>query len=355
MKNKNSNNAYDFLNDVDFDLNEYEREDLSEFEKSKIKNNLKNTLKNNKVKNRKKHRIAIAAIISVVSIGGILLSISDADTFNFLDNLAYSISETFSNKEYNTYSNVINRSVSSNGISMKLDDFIAYENRIDTTFLVSGKPGFSYSPNDIEFIINGHVIKPSGSSGNSFSKDGVEYVYMSYTLDKSIDKLLSNKSKIHIKIRSFDEMNDSSSKSKDEYVEISGKWDFRFTENRKMLDSSNVLKENINLSSDKFKAKISTVFIRPTGNIEMIVSDKNISSDYLISVEGVNPSGDKIMLYEYSADKNYSNSIQSGENKVKLNRNNIDDFKFSLYVSKEGRFGNEQNNRIHIGKSFYIK
>lgn len=137
--------VYDFLNDMDMDLNRYEKEELSEFEKRKYKKDISEILKktneklNNKSNSWRKRIVAIAA--SIIFLFGFSQTKVGKNTYvvasELFANIKYGIKEGLGFvDDIDKYSSRIDLVSESEGVKLKLNDVIVDRDKIYFSLLV---------------------------------------------------------------------------------------------------------------------------------------------------------------------------------------------------------------------------
>lgn len=230
---KDSKAIYELLNKVAFNIEDYEKEDLSDIEKQKLKKSFR---KNTKKKFNVKRFGAIAAAI-VLSVG--VLSRTNfgkkafAATQSKISEISYSIGKALNiEKNIEPYANVVNQVVENNGIGVKLSDVIIDKDElIFSTIVETNKPVDEFRFN-YDIFINGKKLINYGRTGSSGAIDDTNTLfYETYCCDvKGID----TKENVDIKIVLRD-FNYSILNAEEEYGNIRGSWKFEFTANGKEL------------------------------------------------------------------------------------------------------------------------
>ena len=122
---KNSKNIYDLLNEMDFDIEDYKKEELNDIEKKKIK---KDFNKNRKKKYYFKKIVAIAAAL-LLTVGVLSQTGLGKDVYaraeSKISEISYSIGRALgTERDITSYSDIINQTVEDNGVEIKLLEFI---------------------------------------------------------------------------------------------------------------------------------------------------------------------------------------------------------------------------------------
>lgn len=238
-------NIYELMNDIEFDFDEYIREDFSEIEKKKLKKNFKKSI--NKSRSGMNKKAVCIAMIALMLAGS--MCFEDTRTYAFEKiTLFYKDVANFLGikKDLQDYSTVVNSSVADNGITLQLNEVILNNNELIVSTNI--KSDTILEPADMWAVspsieINGVDVSGVGSTGSSENLD--EYTtqsILSYDL-KSIDNLdLSGN--VEIKINHSSVMLGLS--------DYKGEWNFAFTANGDALKSDThiqKLDKTINLNN----------------------------------------------------------------------------------------------------------
>jgi len=124
MKEKD---IYQLLNELDFDENEVEVMEISEFDKAKVKKEVKMSLRKKGKRNSWKMKVAAAAVIGGLSVSALGIAFPAyagnvpviGDIFRFLDNGRTGIYDN-----YQEYSSTVNMTKESNGVKITINDAI---------------------------------------------------------------------------------------------------------------------------------------------------------------------------------------------------------------------------------------
>ena len=231
-----------------------------------------------------------------------------------------------------------------------------YDDRIQLTFLAKGDDKMTYSPDDLVFNIGGTYLRPNGSMGHSFQKDGIEYNCMTYTFDKDIKDYLGNKKNVAVYVRS---LMASSEKDAQQNSNISGDWAFKFTVNNDFVKDSLHINPGINIKSKGIEVNVKDIIIRPTGMVEAKLKINNSNKkDYSYLIEAKNDKGELLELGLSYSDRKEATLIQDELSKLRVDGETIKNFTFKLYASelpeKSGHY-DQNENKFQIGDDFVIK
>ncbi len=294
---KESKNIYEFLNEIDFNIDDYEKEELSDIEKKNLKKTFRKTTKK-KFNVKKISAIAAAltltiGVLSQTSFGKNVYAAAESKVLE----ISYSIGKALGIKRnIEPYANVVNQVVEDNGIEVKLTDVIVDKDElIFSTIINTNKPvdGCDF---DYDIFINGKKLKNYGASGSSGAIDGSNILYCeTYCVDvKGID----TKENVDIKIVLSDldyYLYNSEGTAIEEKGKISGKWEFEFTANGSELTANTYtlpLEYSFNIDNIKYileEFRYNPVNQKIYGRIE-----GNKSSDYDIKLEGQDDLGNSV-------------------------------------------------------------
>jgi len=329
----NKNKGYDFLNDGNFDISSYDRQDLNEFEKAKLKRDIHKSIKKDTRLAGFNKKIVAAGLVMMTLVGLYQVPSVRAYTRDIIDNVRYSIADAMDNEAYKPYSNIVHKAIEDKGIGLQLEDALMYDDRIQLTFLAKGDGKTMYSPDDLVFNIGGTYLKPKGSMGHSFQKDGIEYNCMTYTFDKDIKDYLGNNKNVAVYVRSL--MGFSEEDANKQNSIISGDWAFKFTVNNDFVKDSLHINPGINIKSKGIEVNVKDIIIRPTGVVEAKLKINNSNKkNYSYLIEAKNDKGELLELESSYSDRKETTLIQSELSKLRVDRDALKNFTFKLYASE---------------------
>lgn len=235
-------NIYDELNNIDINLDEYEREDFNDIEKQIIKRNFKQSIKKNI--NYKKY-IAVASV-GIVSLGVLYNTSIGAFAYEQITEVAYNIKQALGIKtDLTKYSDNVNQSVTKNGLTVRVKDVLLDGNEL-LVYLEHEYDKELKANEDIEliserFYVNGEKVN-KGVSGYSTikTKNKTEFV-AGYKLpdDISMDEDINIKIKINDAYKWLDNEHDK-------FKRIWGPWTFKFK-----VNGSNLVKDTKEIKINK--------------------------------------------------------------------------------------------------------
>lgn len=224
---------FDMLNDSDINLDDYEREELNDIEKMKMKKFAKKSCK----KKGKSNFVKVAGVCAVLG-GGLLITPFGQNVLASVDLPTYELEYLLRrDKEFVDYKTVVKQSVSDNGVTIKLNEVILDEElfRVSSTIKIENEEKeYSFASGDGIVYINGKKV--SGGGGGSLEEIEKNTFISMYDHHVNLYKIdLSKPLDVKIKIRDVYIHEDKDSevqeneKVNSERESIKGNWDFEFT------------------------------------------------------------------------------------------------------------------------------
>lgn len=161
-------NIYEILNEVDVDMNNYNKEEFNDIEKRKIYNNFKKSIK----KKRSYKKIASLAATAVVSISLLGTSLG-TNVYAGIHSFFYDISNMLNiEKNLDDYKTVVNKSVTKNGLTLQLNEVILDNDELIVSSTTTYDKGFEESGViwGCNIYINGKRVN-NGSGGSAAKID----------------------------------------------------------------------------------------------------------------------------------------------------------------------------------------
>lgn len=220
-------NIYDMLNDIDIDLDEYEKEDFNDIEKQRIKKKFRKSINRKNNNNKKYVAVASAAVITVG-----LLSNSNIRTYAYekLVDIGNNITSALGiETNLDEYIENINQSVTRNGLTVSIKEVVLDGNEllifIEHEYDKELKKGESIDLISENLYINGEKVN-KGVSGYYTKRSGSKSEFvLGYELDKA-----EYKGDIDVKLRIMDAYKWEDEESED-FKRIIGPWTFKFKVN----------------------------------------------------------------------------------------------------------------------------
>lgn len=242
---------YKLFNEIKFEeieLNNIE-EEVDIIQKDRIKKSLNNKIKGENRSNKLKY-ISIAAITLVFSIGVVTASPTFAKNIPVLNSIIQTLNNKYGNEgDYAKYSEIINKSVSNNGITITINEVIADDSKLIIGYTLKSDKKIK----DLEVFGLGRFLKINGktfSSGGSSSGDYIDdYTYIG---SEEIHTSISKDKKFNVDLNIT------------EVSDIKGKWDFAFSASKEeIFRESTVFKPNQKLDLPDSNATIDKVVFSP--------------------------------------------------------------------------------------------
>ncbi|WP_252250715.1 DUF4179 domain-containing protein [Clostridium sp. ZBS13] len=289
------NDIYDMLNEVNINIDDYEKEDFNDLEKKKIKYNLKKSI--SKKKPLKRGMIAAVAIVAL-TIGMLGSDIG----VSALSKVSYIINNDIASflgieRNLDEYKTVINKSITDKGITVQLNEVILDGDEMTVSCNISSDQKLEEDESsvpDCNIYINGKKMS-TGAGGGAEKID--EYTSQSViTYDLKEDDLSGD---LNIKIVCSNVMLAHRMQK--------GKWDFEFKTNG---DQLRIDTKEIPLNN-KFTLENGQEYIleKYTDNslgqkIYASINTPKTKSTYAVDLKGSDDLGNKVEFYLSHGDKN---------------------------------------------------
>ncbi len=300
---KDSKNIYGLLNQVDFNIEEYEKEELSDIEKHRLKVNFRK--RNKKKFDFKKVSAIVAALVLTIGIFGQTNFGRNvyAAAQSKVTEISYSIGKSLGiERNIEPYANVVDQVVEDKGVEIKLTDVIIDKNElIFSTIANTNQPmnGFRF---DYDIFINGKRLKSYAASGSSGAIDDSNTLFFTtYTIDiKEIDTDENVDIKVVLKDISYyyignRELNEG---EEIETEQIKGKWKFEFTANGKeLMKKTYALPVEYSFNIDNTKYVLEEFRYNPV-NQKIFGKVENKSNGFhAIDLRGYDNLGNEVVFY----------------------------------------------------------
>ncbi len=290
---KDSKNIYEFLNHMEVNIDDYEREELCDMEKQKLRNNFRKNI-GKKFNFKKMGTIAAAltltiGVFSQTSFGKDVYAAAESK----ISKISYSIGKALGiEKDIEPYANVINQTVEDNGVEVKLTDVIIDKDELIFSTIINTNRHVDGFRLDYDIFINGKRLTNYGGTGTRGAIDNSETIfYDTYSFNvKGID----TKENIDIKI-TLSDLNYYIGNSEDE---IKGKWEFEFTANGKeLMANTYVLPIDYSFSIDNQSYSLEEFRLNPV-NQKILGKVKGKSKDsYQIELRGHDNLGNEVVFF----------------------------------------------------------
>lgn len=289
----------ELLNDTKIDLDEYKEETLNDIEKATLKNNLKKSIRKNKTNKYRKAIIASAVIVSIILSTNLKVI---ADKLEKL--ISRNPTESFQNynkTKLDEYKNIIDKSVTDNGVTITINEFIFDYDNIIVTYTLEGEKIDTQDINILpKILIDGKEVKRRGMSG---TYSGENKNLRQFILEPRDPISKSGEFDVKILIGGKDDF------PQDKIIE-EGKWEFSFKANNLAINKFTKkfdLNKNINLNkygSICMKRVIKT----PVSTIVELSSENLLEENKNVSVGCILEDSDGNILEKISEHKRYDYS-----------------------------------------------
>lgn len=154
---------YEILNDIDIDEKEFEEDNVTEADKSRVKLNLRKAIAKKKLSGKRKAAVA-ASIVFLIGFSIIAVKPALAKGIQIINNL-FNKSLVSVNEQYKDYIDVIGKTKSDKGIDVTLESVIADDNGLFLNFIVKNnnekiKDNFPFIPMWLK--VNGERLSTGG-------------------------------------------------------------------------------------------------------------------------------------------------------------------------------------------------
>lgn len=359
---KDSKSIYELLNQVDSNIEDYEKEKLSDIEKQKLKANFR---KRNKKKFNFKKVTAIAAALALATaitvnqtnLGGNVYAATQSKILE----ISYSIGKALGiERNIKPYANIVDQVVENKGVEIKLTDVIIDKDElIFCTIANTNQPmdGFHF---DYDIFINGKRLRNYGASGSAGAIDDSNTLFFAtYAVDiKEIDTDENVDIKIVLKDISYHYIGDRIEELKEgeeiERKEIKGKWEFEFTANgNELTEHTYSLPINYSFNIDNTNYTLEEFRYNPV-NQKIFGEVENRSEDfYVIDFKGQDNLGNEVVFGLSRMDG--TNLIFKYQNIHGNLSDEITSITLAPYAAKQPKkSGRESNDYKQVGEEFTI-
>lgn len=256
MKNLNleEKDIYKLFNEVkleEVDLFENSNEVVSDIQKTRMKKKLRKSMKEKKSFKGLKSGVMAASIGAFCLVGVSIKYPAFAQNIPILNSIIESLnSRNGDHAKYSDYSNILNKSVTSNNITFTINEVLADESKLIISYTIKSPNKI----NDLEVFGINHFLKLNGknfSSGGSSTGKYVDNTTYIGSTDINADAIKEAKNlNIDLNI--------------DKIGNISGKWSFAFSLSKnEVLKNKLVINPNVKLSHKDRVTNIDKISISP--------------------------------------------------------------------------------------------
>lgn len=344
---KNSKSIYEILNDIDVNIEDYEKEGLNDMEKENLKRTFRKNIRR-KFNFKRFAAIAAALILTIGVLGQTNLGRQVyAAAESKITEISYSIGKALGiERDIEPYANVVNQVVEDKGIAVKLTDVIIDKDELIFSGIVETSTYSEIFHFNFEVFINGKKLNNYGATGSSGEIDDNIFSYY-YAVDvEGID----TSEDVEVKIQ----LNDFYFYGEDKENNVKGKWKFEFTANGEELARNTYVKPldySFHIDRQIFileEFRYNPVSQKITGKI-----DGEFNGSYQIDFRGYDNLGNEVIFYMTSASR--EDFILKYENLHRDLSNEITSIKLTPYAAKfpeeSGRMNTDYK---QIGEEFTI-
>jgi hypothetical protein len=293
MDNNNFNlgekDIYKLFNNIEIDENEFDdiREEVSEIQKKRIKKNLNRRINTKKYINILKYGSIAAAISLVVLIGAGTASPTFAENIPVLNSITQALNDKFGyHGDYTKFSQLVNKSVTSNGVTLTVNEALADDSKIIIGYTVkSNKKIEGLETASLSRFLKVNNKNIDGSTGSIVGNYINDYTYVAS--EEIHTNLPKNVSIFNVNL----DINELS--------KVKGKWDFAFSIFKdNLVKNSKIFKPDIKIDFSDSIATINKIVFSPI-DTSIFVSGNSKSED-----KSKNPSDDIFCSYWIVFDDN---------------------------------------------------
>ncbi|NSB26861.1 DUF4179 domain-containing protein [Clostridium saccharoperbutylacetonicum] len=162
-----NNDIYSMLNDAKINLDEYKKDDFNDIEKKLLKKNIRKSIKINSKQSNRRKVIAAAAIVVVLT--GMSFGNTRAYALAKINLVSESISSVLGiEKNLEDYNTVVNKAITDNGVTVKLNEVILDDNELLISTNISSDKILKeddFWNGNMTLYINNKKVKFIGASG----------------------------------------------------------------------------------------------------------------------------------------------------------------------------------------------
>lgn len=286
---KESKNIYTLLNEMEINIDGYEKEVLNDMEKQKLKNNFKRSLKK-KFNFKKFGTIAAALLISIGIFSQTTMGKSVyANAESKVSEITYSIGKALGfKKNIEPYTNVIGEVKEDKGIEVKLNEVIIDKDELILSTIVYMDRTVDGLDFDFDIYIDGKKTERPGGGGDLKKIDDSKNIF--FNIAYTNIKELNTTKNMDIKIV-LNNLNYNIGTSMDNIV---GEWVFEFNANGAELAKNTYtfpLDYSFNIGEKKYI--LEEFRSNPMGQ-KIFGKIENDSGDHYIILEGYDDLGNKV-------------------------------------------------------------
>lgn len=299
-------NIFRMLNDMEIDLTEYEKTELSDKEKAKLFKNVKDKASPPKTQRQNNTWIAVAAAVLLL-IAGSQTSVGQqvqATAVSIIENIRYSLNSALGNTNTETPGALsFNQTAYIGDAEVSIQDLVVFDHRIVFNLLVDMDApvqdehfmGFE----ELEIQINGKTIHTGGETSWGIAYDKEENI-QSVVYSIRLDEKLSEEDMINISIHFEDIRYYRPGETSEEQLLIEGAATFSAETTREELNKyTDIYSIQATIAQDDYEYTIEKMYINPVLNfIEVFSDDEDVMGvDFqMMEIRGTDEKGRNVLF-----------------------------------------------------------
>lgn len=301
----NSKNIYEFLNEVDFNIEDYEKEELTDIEKQNLKRSVRKNMKK-KFNLKKFGSIAAALILTIGVFGQTSLGKNVyATAGSKISEISYSVGKALGiERNIEPYANVVNKVVEINGVEVKLNDVIIDRNELIFTTTVNTNKTVDDVYFDCDIYINGKKLIDYGGFGIYGTVESAKTLFHQLYSFEINDMETKGDIDIRIVLSNLNYYRRELEKSDIKEEKIKGKWEFEFTASgSELMANTHTLPLDYSFNIDNTEYILEEFRFNPINKkIYGKIEGEHKELEYVIILRGEDNLGNKIEFPLLSAD-----------------------------------------------------
>ncbi len=338
MKKKN---IYDELHELNGSLDKFEKVELSEIEKHKLKKAFKSQVKKPRVNLKKVGTVAACFVLVLVIIGHTKVGSSVyANVISVLKDIKFSMLSTDVSEGNNDmiaednealsylkpYLCDVNMTAKDKDVEIKLSDVLISEDKFVFSCILhkDNIESKSYGILDYDIYINGELAKIEDKYGSGYrTKEGLDYKTLIHRIEGiNTTEDLPIKIKINCVNASVD------------HEHIKGNWEFNFTANGKKLAEDSIVKElNQNFTKNDITVTFKKIVYNPLDKVIYAeISQCDIDDDFVL--KGEDDLGNKFSVGIHTQNGKLASFQNAGEEQKIIIGKGAKQLKLCLYYRR---------------------
>ncbi|MFJ7637733.1 DUF4179 domain-containing protein [Peribacillus sp. NPDC097225] len=266
---------YELLNDIDLDESEFKEMEVTELDKTRVKKRLKKSILKKKKSKGWQRKVMTASILFALTSATIGISFTAyasnipviGDIFRFLEDENGKHNDKGVYHDFKDYSNNINLTEKSNGITFTINDAIYDGKTVTITYSIESEEDLG---NESLYIPDPNIKEMKAQAGTDYTSKVSENKYVGLLTASNIDNAKNDT--VHIKW----DIDHIASTSMDK--EIKGKWNFAFslqtTKSNEQVINKSVEQDGVKVSIEKISISPMSFVIHYNQEVSDLVKNK---------------------------------------------------------------------------------